>query len=107
MSGSYVATSTRRAVKKETPDQVDQNTLGYASFILSLGQPTEKDFEQAIELFKYNIAQFPDYLTAQNNYAETLAMAGKIEEARDWYLKVKAVDESFLDQDFFDYYGIK
>lgn len=95
------------AIKNETPDQVDENTLGYTSFVLTLGDPTEKDYEQALELFEYNIEQFPDYMTAKNNYAETLAMAGKIKEASEWYMKVKAVDESFLDQDFFDYYGIK
>ncbi len=95
------------SIKKESPDQVDQNTLGYTSFVLTLGDPSPLDYEQALELFEYNIKQFPDYTTAKNNYAETLAMAGRIEKAREWYMKVKADDESYLDQEFFDYYEIK
>lgn len=94
-------------IKKESPDAVDENTLGYVSFVLTLGSPTGQEFDQALELFEYNIKQFPKQTTAKKNYAETLAMAGKIEESKEWYSKVMAEDASQIEQDFFDYYGIK
>lgn len=95
-------------IKKEMPDKVDENTLGYVAFILTLdGKPSEKEFESAYKLFEYNIKQFPDYVISQKNYAETLAMGGNIDAAQDWFMKVKEKDESLLEAEFFGFYGIR
>ena len=94
-------------MKKDNPDQLDENTLGYVAFILTLGkQPSNEEFESAFQLFEYNIKQYPDYAISQKNYAETLAMAKKIDEAQSWFDKVKAKDESLLEGEFFNFYGI-
>ena len=97
-------------IKTTHPDRVDNNTLGYVAFLLTLDKTlTPERLEAAYRLFEHNIALFPDYRITQRNYAETLAMGGRAEDARTMVNKIRreAPDQAgdLLEEEFFRRYG--